>query len=206
MTEIRVVLDNIIEIIKEKNVAIIGIDGLGGAGKSTLSEKISQRLIENQYHTVLLHIDDFINIKEVRYNEEYPDWQCYYNLQWRYEYFANSVINIIKNKATGSVDVELYNKDKDTYRIQNYSIEEKTIVIVEGIFLQREELRGLFDFMIYIDVPEDIRLKRVLLRDIYICNQQQIIHKYKNRYLPAEYRYINDYHPTDYADYVIKEL
>lgn len=206
MTDISVIFDNIIEAIKEINIAIIGIDGLGGAGKSTLSEKISQKLIENQYHTVLLHIDNFINIKEMRYNAEYPDWQCYYDIQWRYDYFVNSVINKIKTKAIGSVDVELYNRDKDTYYIQNYSIEKKTIVIVEGIFLQRKELSGIFDFMIYIEIPEDIRLKRVLLRDTYIGNQQQIINKYENRYFPAEHRYINDYHPADYADFVIKEL
>ena len=31
MSEISVICDNIIEVIKEINIAIIGIDGLGGA-------------------------------------------------------------------------------------------------------------------------------------------------------------------------------
>ena len=206
MSEISVICDNIIEVIKKINIAVIGIDGLGGAGKSKISEQICEYFNENQYHTVLLHIDDFINIKKVRYNDAYSDWQCYYDIQWRYDYFALSVIDKIKTSAISSVDVELYDKDKDTYYIQNYSIEKKTIVIVEGIFLQRKELCGIFDFMIYIDIPEDIRLKRVLMRDTYMGNQQQIKDKYENRYFPAEHKYINDYHPADYVDYVIKEL
>jgi len=200
------ICENIIEAIKGINIAIIGIDGLGGAGKSKISEEIRQRFTENHYHTVLLHIDDFINIKEVRYSDTYPDWRCYYDIQWRYDYFANYIINKIKTNAITSVDVELYDRDNDTYYIRNYNIKEKTIVIVEGIFLQRIELSGIFDFMIYIDIPEDIRLKRLLKRDTYMGNQQQIIDKYENRYFPAEHKYINDYHPADYADYVIKEL
>ena len=206
MSEISVACQNIIETIKEINIAIIGIDGLGGAGKSGISEKIREKLIENQYHTVLLHIDDFINTKKVRYNDAYPDWQCYYDIQWRYDYFVANVINKIKTNGITGVEVELYDRDKDTYYIRNYSIEKKTIVIVEGIFLQRKELSAIFDFVIYIDIPEDIRLKRVLIRDTYMGNQQQIINKYENRYFPAEHKYINDYHPADYADYVIKEL
>jgi len=55
-------------------------------------------------------------------------------------------------------------------------------------------------------IPEDIRLKRVLMRDTYMGNQQQIKDKYENRYFPAEHKYINDYRPADYVDYVIKEL
>ena len=204
MLEITDIYEKIINSININATPIIGIDGLGGAGKSTISEKMCLIFKENDYHTVLLHIDDFIHVREVRYNDEYPDWQCYYDLQWRYDYFLD-VINEIKNSGREYIDIELYDKDNDTYFNQRFEVGQKTIVIVEGIFLQKKEYNNIFDYMIYIDIPEKERLNRVLKRDTYIGDEKQIIEKYENRYFPAEHRYMKEYQPERNADLVIGE-
>lgn len=196
------ICNSILKLSSEKERVIVGIDGLGGAGKSTISEKICSEIKNNNVHTILLHIDDFINVRKVRYNSAYPEWQCYYDLQWRYDYFTG-IIDQIKNRMNSHIEIELYDKDDDCYFTQNYDTKEKTVVIVEGIFLQRKELYGIFDYMVYIDVPEDERMTRVLKRDTYIGNEQQIIDKYENRYFPAERKYFNEYHPKQSADFVI---
>lgn len=59
--------------------------------------------------------------------------------------------------------------------------------------------------MIYIDIPEEIRLDRVLERDGYIGNKEQIKAKYDNRYFPAEHHYTAVCSPVENADYIIKE-
>ncbi|MCH5349064.1 MAG: uridine kinase [Oscillospiraceae bacterium] len=198
------ICSSILKLISNTGIAVVGIDGLGGAGKSTVSEKICSEIEQNNVHTILLHIDDFINVKAVRYNSAYPEWQCYYDLQWRYDYF-NKIINQFENKINNSIEIELYDKDNDCYFTKKYDVIEKTVIVVEGIFLQRKELQGNFDYMIYIDVPEDVRMTRVLKRDTYIGNEQQIIDKYENRYFPAERKYFNEYHPERSADFVIGE-
>ena len=55
----------------------------------------------------------------------------------------------------------------------------------------------------WIDIPEEVRLERVLGRDTYIGNDAQITEKYVNRYFPAENYYIETCKPIDRADYVI---
>lgn len=204
MSEIETIYNNVINAVDKNNISIIGIDGLGGAGKSTISETLCQKFEENHYHTILLHIDDFIHVRNVRYNSDYPDWQCYYDLQWRFDYFRD-VINEIKSSKKDYMDIELYDKDNDTYCEQRIAIRDNTIVIVEGIFLQRNEYNNIFDYMIYIDIPEEVRLERVLKRDTYIGDEQQIIEKYENRYFPAEHRYVEECQPQEKADYVIRE-
>lgn len=198
------VLDSIIRIVESDKITVIGIDGLGGAGKSTVSEELCSGLGTAGIHTILLHIDDFIHTRQIRYNSEYPEWQCYYDLQWRYDYFTDTVERI-KTASGSSVEVELYDKENDSYFTEKYDVTDRTAVIVEGIFLQRKELRGIFDYMIYIDVPEDVRMKRVLQRDTYIGNERQIIEKYENRYFPAERHYFGEYRPDRSADFVIGE-
>lgn len=184
---------------------IVGIDGLGGAGKSTISEEIYKLLSEENYNITLFHIDDFIHPRAVRYNDNYAEWECYYDLQWNYDYLMNEVVNPIKNGADFNAKVELYDKDNDTYFLSETNVPAGSIVIIEGVFLQRQELKGAFDYMIYIDIPEEIRLNRVLERDGYIGDKEQIKTKYDNRYFPAEHHYIEICSPSENADYIIKE-
>ena len=61
---------------------IIGIDGLGGSGKTTIAEELYAQIDGSQ----LFHLDDFIHPKSVRYNDDFEEWYCYYHLQWRYDY------------------------------------------------------------------------------------------------------------------------
>ena len=72
---------------KIKSTIIIGIDGLGGSGKSTFADILKAKL--TNYDVIVFHIDDFIFPKSIRYNQNYEEWECYYNLQWRYNYFVN---------------------------------------------------------------------------------------------------------------------
>ena len=197
-------IDTIVSIAENKRISVIGIDGLGGAGKSTISGMLCSDLERNGIHTILLHLDDFIHTRQIRYNSEYPEWRCYYDLQWRYDYFIQTVKRL-KASFDDSVEVELYDKNNDNYYTETYTITEKATVVVEGIFLQRKELQGIFDYMLYIDVPEDARLNRVLQRDTYIGNERQIIDKYKTRYFPAERHYFSIYRPDRSADCVIGE-
>ncbi len=195
--------EDIINISRSQNIAVIGIDGLGGAGKSTISESICKALTDQGINTVLLHIDDLITRREIRYDPAYPQWQCYYDLQWRYDYFRE-LISRAKTDNIHELEAELYDKENDSYFTEKYRITQNTVIVVEGIFLQRKELDGIFDYMVYIDIPEDVRLERVLRRDTYIGDENSITEKYEKRYFPAERHYVNEYHPEKAADMVIR--
>jgi uridine kinase len=197
-------LEKIKEKLTDGKTVIVGIDGLGGAGKSSISEEIYEQLSKDNIHTEMLHIDDFIHPKNIRYNDNYAEWECYYNLQWRYDYLLENVINPIKKNGKFTGLIELYDKNEDRYEKKSVDIKEGSVVLIEGIFLQREELSQVFDYMIYIDVPESERLTRVLKRDGYIGTADDIKEKYENRYFPAERHYVNMYSPSKLADYVVK--
>ena len=63
-----------------KRIYIVGIDGLGGAGKSTIVNSLKLQLQNENYNTYVLHIDDFIYPKHIRYDESKEAWDCYYNV------------------------------------------------------------------------------------------------------------------------------
>ncbi len=200
------IADSIKKLCTNDRTVIVGIDGLGGAGKSTVSDEILSILRSEGLGITVLHIDDFIHPKEIRYNDNLPQWECYYRLQWRYDYLLDRIVTPIKSGADFTADIELYDKDNDTYFLQHTVIPKGSIVIIEGVFLQRDELKDVFDYMIYIDVPENTRLARVLERDGYIGDSDQIAEKYNNRYFPAERFYVKNCNPAEKADYTVRNI
>ncbi|USK90315.1 NB-ARC domain-containing protein [Rossellomorea marisflavi] len=57
---------------------IIGIDGLGGSGKTTLAQSIQRDLLDGSRQTVLIHLDDHIVPSCNRYGTGMPQWREYY--------------------------------------------------------------------------------------------------------------------------------
>jgi len=198
------IINAVKQLVSREKTILVGIDGLGGSGKSTISEVIKNLLIKEEINTVLLHIDDFIHPRTVRYNNNFEEWECYSYLQWRYDYLIKEVIKPIKKGRSVSGEIEIYDKENDNYIMQRIDVPLGSVVIIEGVFLQRKELSGLFDYVVYIDVSEQERLERVIKRDKYIGDESEIKQKYENRYFPAERNYINTYSPHDKADIVIK--
>lgn len=189
-----------LEMLEKMEIVSVGIDGLGGAGKSTIAEEVRTELEAAGVQVVLLHIDDLITPRAVRYNKNFPEWECYYVLQWRYDYFTEK-LEILKKG--GKTEIELYDKDNDSYITEKFSTAGRTVILTEGIFLQRKELDGSFDLTVYIDLPENIRFERVLCRDRYIGNDEEIRAKYEGRYFPAERRYVEEYSPSLRADITV---
>ncbi|KOA19205.1 uridine kinase [Clostridium homopropionicum DSM 5847] len=183
---------------------VVGIDGGTGAGKSTLVHSLQCQLEKLGLNTITLHIDDFIHKRNVRYDNSKEEWLCFYNLQWRYDYLTNEILIPAKTNQDINKNIEIYNKQIDEYK--NISIIAKApyIVILEGIFLQRKELEKFLDYTIFIDIPRKERLKRILIRDTYIGDAEEIIDKYERRYFPAEDYYIKKYNPMKSDDIIYK--
>ncbi len=202
------IIKTIIDLKNKQSNTIVAIDGLGGSGKTTITKSIAENLKTKGCNPVIIHIDDFIQPKSVRYNEKYEEWFCYYHLQWRYKYLIENILCPIHD-GEKMIDrkIELYHKDTDEYEVKSFKYDsDKSLLLIEGVFLQRPELRNFFNYVLYLDIPKDIRLERVIKRDRYIGNDQQIVDKYKTRYFPAEEKYISTCCPKDNADLVINYI
>ncbi|TCU74164.1 uridine kinase [Tissierella praeacuta] len=185
---------------------IVGIDGLGGAGKSAITELLKTQLQDSNYYPVVLHIDDFIYPRYIRYDEFKEEWYCYYNIQWRYDYLIKEILLPVREGIEIDKQVELYEKENDLYILEQIKIPQGSILLIEGIFLQRKEIKEYFDYMVYIELPKDIRLSRVINRDTYIGDDKDIKLKYERRYFPAEDKYIEEYCPAENADFVLENI
>ncbi|WP_306475323.1 MULTISPECIES: AAA family ATPase [Bacillus] len=156
---------------------VLAIDGLSGAGKTTLVHQL-KNILDN---IVIIHIDDHIVEKAERYNTGHDEWFEYYQLQWDTNYLNEHLYDkLYQNEKY--LSLPFYNKEKDTFTQRTIKITPKSIVIIEGIFLLREEWKTFYDYVVFLDCPRDIRYERVLHRDTYIGDLEERLKKYQNRY------------------------
>lgn len=180
---------------------IVGLDGLGGAGKTTFSQKVEQELRGANYKIRTFHLDDHIVEKNKRYQTGHEEWYEYYYLQWDIKGIVTNLLEPLNN--CHHTRLPFYDKSTDSISAKRIDVLANSIVIIEGIFLQRKEWKDLFDFIIFIDCPFELRQKRVLNRDSYIGDFQVRLQKYTERYWLGEKHYINTVKPADIADLVI---
>ena len=173
---------------------IVAIDGLSGAGKTTFANEIKKRLD----HTLVIHIDDHIVERKKRYGTGFEQWYEYYQLQWDTVYLEEQLYQKIHQNAA-QLCLPFYDKDRDMSVMETINLSPDHIIIIEGIFLLREEWKSYYDTIIFLDCPKETRYERVLQRDVYIGDLAERLKKYQERYWLAEEYYLKKQAPLEMA-------
>ncbi|MHA6253192.1 kinase [Oceanobacillus sp. CAU 1775] len=189
------------ESIKNNHPFIVGIDGLGGAGKTTITTKLKESLKTIGMNVMTIHLDEHIVVSDKRYKTEFEEWYEYYFLQWDINLLQTELFQALSSGAR-IIELPFYDKANDKISLKNIEITHPSIVLVEGIFIQRHEWREYLDIIIFVDCPDKEREERVLDRDQYIGDYQKRLAKYKRRYWPAEEYYIKVENPKANADII----
>jgi uridine kinase len=195
MNTVEILMTKIASAVRQNKRIILGIDGLSRSGKTTFVKKFASMLSEKQIENMVVHLDDHIVGRSKRYNTGHNEWREYYYLQWDVEALKKTLFdNLIQSNE---IDLPFYDNERDQQEYKKLNVSGKSVFIVEGIFLHREEWRPYFDYTVFIDCPRDIRFARE-------SNQtQQKIEKFRNRYWKAEDYYMENLRPVEKADLVI---
>jgi len=181
---------------------IVGIDGLGGSGKTTFAKAIEQELINQNCEAVTFHLDDHIVEREKRYQTGHEEWYEYYYLQWDVNNLTANLFEPLQ-RGYNNISLDFYDEFTDSTLTKQISVSPDSIVLIEGVFLQRHEWRRFYDFVFYLDSPREVRQERVLNRDLYIGEYEERLDKYERRYWLGEKHYMNIAEPLLNADVVV---
>ena len=180
---------------------IIGIAGGTGSGKTTVVRKIMGQLpadevaviSQDSYYKDNSHIP-MKQRKEI--NFDHPD-SIEFSLLTRH---------LAALKKGNPVEEPHYSYLTCERQSETTTIYPKEVLIVEGILvLSNASLRNLFDIKVYVDCDSDLRLSRVIQRDIIERGRsvQQVLSRYEETVRPSHLQFIE---PTKrYADIIIPE-
>ena len=174
-------------------VYLVGIDGLGGAGKSVLADKIRQQLEVGQIPVDTVHNDDFYLSSSSRSRLPWNlkpiggdfDWMRLHD-----QVLAPLRAGLIAKYAR-------YDWPSDRLAEQ-HEIQSHGVILIEGVYSTRAELRDLFDFRVWVECPREVRLSRGLARD-----GESVRSIWVNEWIPAEDRYYNEHRPHIFAHVVV---
>jgi len=78
------------------------------------------------------------------------------------------------------------------------------VLLFDGVFLQRPELRDHWDLAVFVDVSPELALRRALVRDAALLGGAAAVRqRYRERYLPGQRLYREQCAPARRADLVI---
>jgi len=186
-------LNKILEQIRVKSVEqsllIIGIDGCGGAGKSTLANKI-----KSKFSTVtIVHMDDFYLPSSQIINEHPMNKSIGADFDWKR--LLQEVLDPISNGIEGCY--KRYDWETDSLA-ETHTVPAIGIVIIEGVYAARQELAEMYDLKIWVNCPRETRIKRGIARDGEPARDM-----WENNWMVAEDMYVESHKPHEFADFII---
>jgi uridine kinase len=155
----------------------VGIDGLGGAGKSTLA----QRLADKIGCVRVVHVDDFAR-------PGVPGWE-----QARFE---REVAQPLRSGREGRY--QRWDWDSDT-GAEWHTVPVDSVVVVEGVSSTRAEVAVPWSLTVWVDTPPDVRLARGVERDGEALRAQ-----WEQVWMPEEDAYIDAQSPHLRADLLVR--
>ncbi|MDO5715817.1 MAG: uridine kinase [Tissierellia bacterium] len=186
---------------KTKKPIIIGIAGGTGSGKSTVTKKLTDLILE----------ENVAVIEQDSYYKDQSSLPYEQRVKTNYDHpfaFDNDLlIRHLKDLKEGKsidkpiYDFEIHNRKEETSRVAS-----REVIILEGILiLSEEEIRKLLDIKVFVDTDSDVRIIRRILRDIKERGRSldSVILQYMSTVRPAHLQFIEP--SKRYADIIIPE-
>jgi uridine kinase len=149
-----------------KGRAIVAVDGLDGAGKTRFADALAAQLGVGHRAVFRASIDDFHQPRARRYALGRDSAEGFYRDSYDYRTFKRVLIEPFRTGQIGSFVLKGFDLKRDIpYEPTWSSGPADALLVVDGIFLNRPELKGLWNYSIWLDVEPDTAMARVIARD-----------------------------------------
>ena len=178
-------IEQIKQLLKEKEYVVIAIDGCAASGKTTLAKKLS-----NMFNASVIHMDDFFLPLEKRTEERLntPGGNI------DYERFKEEVVNNLDNDFTYNVfNCSIMKVDKEVF------VKKTNLLIIEGSYSLHPYFGKYYDLSIFLDIDKNDQINRIRNRD-----GEFMLKKFVDKWIKYETNYHEFYHIKSIADIYIK--
>jgi len=187
--EIEQLFVRIDKLMSEKECVLVAIDGDCASGKTTLAG-----LLAKVYNCNIVHIDHFFLRPEQRTEKRLAEPGG--NID--YERFSVEVLDKLKTNKT-------FSYQPFNCKIQDFDapimLSPKKLTIIEGSYSHLPTLAKHYDLKVFLSIPEDVQLKRILKR-----NGEVMLKKFISTWIPMEKRYAEAFDVWKNSDLVFSHL
>lgn len=164
----------------------VAIDGIDTAGKTTLANELAELLRSQGNAVIRASIDGFHHPKAVRSQRGSLSPEGYYEDSFNYPALKTALLDPLGQAGSRRYKVRVFDfQTNSAIETPEQMAETRAILIFDGVFLQRPEIRACWDIKIFVDIPFDLALTRAIERDVALFGSIEVVReRYLKRYIP----------------------
>lgn len=185
--------------------ARVAVDGITAAGKTTFADELGALLAKTGAHAVRVSTDGFHNPRAVRYQQGRTSPEGYYDDAYDFAGLRRHLLDPLGPAGSRRYRSAVWDLAGDRPATgPTHTAPDDMILIVDGSFLQRPEIRDAWDVVIFLGCPFDEAERRGVARDAALLGgRDAAVELYRSRYHAAQRRYVAEVGPEQQADIVI---
>ena len=157
---LRKLADKILELPADRTLKV-GIDGVDGAGKTTLADELAEALESSGRPLIRASVDGFHHSKSVRYRLGKGSPEGFFRDSYNYPALKTALLDSLSPGGSGHYRTAVFDHREDAaVEMPEERLEPRAILILDGIFLHRPELRDYWDFSVFLEVDFSTSIPR----------------------------------------------
>jgi uridine kinase len=181
----------------------VAIDGVDGAGKTTLADALVSLVAEQGRPTIRASVDDFHHPRALRYARGRYSPAGYYLDSYDYDSFRKLLLDPLSRDGSHRYIARGFDLDNDRPFERDWQkAKPGAALIVDGIFLHRAGLRSHWDLSVFLKVDFKVSVPRGAQRGPALDPPDPAA-PLNQRYVGGQMRYFSECSPEQRADIVI---
>jgi len=147
--------------IAKPGVLCVAVDGVDGAGKTTFADELAEPLRASGRTVIRASVDVFHNPRAIRYRQGRESPRGFFEDSYDYRLLAALLLDPLSGRGDRRFRRIAFDHRRDA-RITSEEEEAPpgSILVFDGIFLHRAELRGYWHYSVFLDVPFEVSIPR----------------------------------------------
>ena len=183
----------------------VAIDGVDAAGKTIFADELATVVKALGRPVIRASVDGFHNPAAVRRRRGALSPDGYYHDSFNYAALIEMLLQPLGPRGSLAFRRAAFDFRKDAaVDAALEQAEPNAILLHDGEFLLRPELRSHFDFSIFLRADFNVTLARAEKRDVELMGGiDEVRRRYHERYIPGQRLYLAAVQPERYASMVI---
>jgi uridine kinase len=183
----------------------VAIDGVDASGKTTLADELVQPIRGLGREVIRASVDRFHHPREIRIRRGERSPEGYFRDSFDYGGLGRALLEPLG--PGGSRRYRVATHDHRTDEVVDAAPQqavEDAVLLFDGVFLLRPELRTHWEFAIFLRAGFDVTVARAEARDRELFGSAaQVRRRYEERYVPGQRLYLSEVEPERFASVVI---
>jgi uridine kinase len=181
----------------------VAIDGVDGAGKTHFADALGVELNVRGAKVIRVSADGFLNPPRTRHRRGRDSPEGFYRDSYDYGRMVRLLLDPLSPGGNREYIREVYDvrREREVRRLPELAADD-AILVLDGIFVHRDELVRYWDYSVWLEVPFEVSVPRAAKRGVGIKDTDPYAMK-NLRYVEGQRLYMAECRPRARASVVI---